>query len=240
MSFSLHPLQKNILAHLVRQPVGLRYRDMKPADIENDLYNYHLQQLVREQLVEKDEQGYRLSRLGKAHMLDQQPVDPVGQTTDRFKVAALALVVRQGEAGREVLYQTRTCAPFAGNQEIIGGSIRKGEPVIEAAKRRLFEEAGLVAEFRCVGTVRKIRYDQSGQLYADVLYQVCVADRYSGELQVETTFGRHDWLSLEAAIKHEATANYGSSQLANVFQEWQRTGQLSPFYIEEVYHQDIY
>ena len=237
-----HSIQRSILSKLMTSPVGWRYRDMNVGAIENDRYNYHLQYLVQQGLIEKRSNRYLLSESGKRFVLNQQPIDILGQESDLFKLAALALVLRRKGSQLEVLYQTRLCQPFIGNQELIGGAIRKGEFIVEAAKRRLYEEANLVADFSLFGLVRKLRFDSGGQLYSDILYHICLAFDPTGELCHHNEFGRNAWLPIDAVILHEQTAPYGSQQFAMVLQQLkQKSAQAIPlFYYEATYRQDIY
>lgn len=233
-----HPIQTNILKRLVSSKTSLRYRDMKPAEIDNDLYNYHLQYLVKQHLLVKDLGTYGLSDEGKKYILETQPVDILNETVDKFKLAALCLLV----VDNNILYQTRSLQPFTGNKELIGGSIKKGEPVTIAAKRRLYEEAGIHAEFQLFGIIRKIRVDNEQNVYSDIIYHICIATDFTGQLIEENSFGNKHWLALDQAIHHENTASYGNKQFANVLQQLKATKQdnIPLFYFEDRSHQDIY
>ncbi len=236
-----HDLQLAILSQLIQQPAGLRYSAMRPNETENDRYNYHLQALVKQGLVAKTADHYRLTAAGQRFILDHQPIDVINdRPIDKFKLAVLALVLRRVAGETEVLYQRRACQPFAGHCELIGGSLRKGEAVVEAARRRLAEESGLIGSFTLVGLIRKIRSDQTSQLYSDILYHICLATEPTGQLVAENQFGHNDWWPLERAIAHEQTARYGSQQLAKLFQAIQANQAYPLFCTEERYCQDIY
>jgi len=158
MTMKLQPIQIQILTKLRHAPSGLRYRDMRPAEVENDLYNYHLQHLAKQQLIAKEGEYYHLSSFGKEQLIEISPLAAQHETNHKFKLAALCLVFNQGK----VLYQIRGHHPFMGHKEIIGGSIMRGEPAIQAASRRLQEESGLEAEFTLFGLLRKTRFDNAG------------------------------------------------------------------------------
>lgn len=237
-----HTIQKQILTRLMARPDGCRYRDMRPANIENDLYNYHLQQLVKLGLVGKYGNTYKLSPDGHRYILDIQPMDITGMVADKFKLAALALVLRETHDGLETLYQTRGYAPSAGSQQIIGGSIRKGELVTKAAQRRLREEAGLDAEFSYFGTIRKIRQDADGFPYSDITYHICFAINPTGKLIVDNVYGHHDWVPLRTLINNEHTLPIGSPRFANILEQLQNGSKLQPstFYFEELIAEEVF
>jgi 8-oxo-dGTP pyrophosphatase MutT (NUDIX family) len=211
----------------------LRYRDMRPPDIENDLYNYHLRYLTRQGLVEKRAGMYRLNETGKKHLVELNPY----HESNRFKIAALCLVLQDGR----VLYQERIRQPFAGQKGLVGGGIMRGEPAVAAAKRRLQEEAGLTAEFTLLGLMRKMRFDKTGELYTDILFHVCMAHDPAGQLVAENEFGKQFWLPVSQAASLEREQIMGSKQFAAALEKLDSLqAQSSPaFYIEETYHHDI-
>jgi 8-oxo-dGTP pyrophosphatase MutT (NUDIX family) len=230
---SQHPVQRAILETLRRTTLGLRYRDMRPTDIENDLYNYHLRYLTRQGLVEKRAGKYRLNETGKKHLVELNPYPE----SNRFKMAALCLVVADGQ----VLYQERIRQPFAGQKGLIGGGIQRGEPAVAAAKRRLQEEAGLKAHFTLLGLLRKMRFDSRDELYTDILFHVCIAQKTTGDLIEENEFGKQFWLSISEASQLERGQLMGSPQFAEVLDNLNTalSKQSPAFYIEETYHHDI-
>jgi 8-oxo-dGTP pyrophosphatase MutT (NUDIX family) len=236
-----HPIQLSIIEVLRVAPEGLRYARMRPEGIENDLYNYHLQYLLKQKLVEKHADKYTLSDGGKRYLMELNPLNEHGES-NRFKMASLCLVTRKTTKGTEVLYQQRVRQPFAGEWGLIGGGIHRGEPAIQAASRRLREEAGLFAEFRLAGLMRKIKFDKEGELYGDILFHVCVADKYTGELVAENNYGKQRWIPHEEAIKYELTSTIGSKRFAGMIPELisDKSKDLSLFYLEEFYSIDIF
>jgi 8-oxo-dGTP pyrophosphatase MutT (NUDIX family) len=229
-----HPVQRAILETLRRTTVGLRYRDMRPPDIENDLYNYHLRYLTRQGLVEKRAGTYRLNETGKKHLVELNPY----HESNRFKMAALCLVINDDG---HVLYQERIRQPFAGQKGLVGGGIMRGEPATAAAKRRLQEEAGLDADFKLFGLIRKIRFDSTGELYTDILFHVCTAHNPTGRLVEQNEFGKQFWLPIAQAASLEREQVMGSKQFADILDKLGSVyAKPTPaFYIEETYHHDI-
>ena len=237
-----HPIQYAILERLRTSPSGLRYSEMKPAwETENDLYNYHLQHLSKQGLIDKFDDKYFLSESGKKYLIELNPLNESGDS-HRFKLASLCLLKDGDGPDTKFLYQLRTRQPFAGARQMIGGGIMRGELAAEAAGRRLQQEAGLLAKFRLFGLIRKLRIDLEGEIYSDILYHVCVSEEHSGELDLANDFGEHSWLSLEEAIAVESTGVTGSNSFARIIEQL-KSGPVSAvplFYVEETYHHDIY
>src|SRR5688572_886688 len=101
---SQHPIKLSILERLRVSSDGLRYSSMRPQDIENDLYNYHLRQLVSQGFTEKREQRYDLTAAGIKLLMELKPVTAQGES-HRFKMASLCLVTRAAADGLEVVVQ---------------------------------------------------------------------------------------------------------------------------------------
>jgi 8-oxo-dGTP pyrophosphatase MutT (NUDIX family) len=236
-----HPIQLSILEDLRVSSGGERYSRMRPDGIENDLYNYHLQQLVRQGLIKKASDKYFLTSLGKELIIELNPINADGDS-HRFKIASLCLLIDSSSGIPKLLYQHRTRQPFAGEWGIIGGGWRRGESAVHAARRRLKEESGLEAEFSLFGLMRKRHYDADGHIYSDILFHICASDAYSGELIESNNFGDQSWVPLDEAIAIESNGPIGSTQLAKILAELARKPVYGVplFYLEETYRQDIY
>jgi len=236
-----HTIRLGILEQLKASPPGLRYSEMKPRHLENDLYNYHLQYLVKHSLVVKHDDAYDLTSKGKEFLIELNPISKSGET-NQFKVAAMCIIQRKAANTTELLYQYRTRAPFRNELEMVAGGLMRGEFALAAAKRRAKQEAGVSTDFRLLGLLRKIRYNQSGELYSDIIYHVCLSDDYTGTIADSNEFGKKTWLPLSAAAQAESDSLTGSKELAKVLLSAQKNGfiKLPFFYIEEVYDHDIY
>lgn len=194
-------IKKEILTILLKSE-KLRYGDIHPEGVDNDLFNYHLQHLVKQGLVDKKAKEYSLTSMGKYYISEQKPISPSGKEVDRFKLNVLTIVLRSQGNDLEVLMQMRKRHPFYGSKSVMGGTIQKGELVIEAAKRKLLVETGLEADFKLCGLLRQINLDTQGILITeDILFHVCCTDLFSGELIEKTEYGENFWLSIDKAIE---------------------------------------
>ena len=197
-------IKKEILAALLKAE-KLRYSDIQPDGVDSDLFNYHLQHLVKLGLVDKENKEYSLSALGRHEVAEQNPLSLQGKTVDRFKLNVLTVVLRREKERLQVLMQRRKKHPFFNTIAIMGGVIHKGELLTEAASARLQMKTGLTADFRLSGLWRNINYDASGVLILeDILFHICCADQYQGELLPTTDHGENFWLDIdEAVIVHQ-------------------------------------
>ncbi len=194
-------IQNQILTRLLTSK-KLRYSDIKTDETANDLFNYHLQFLVKKGLLLKDEEGYSLSPLGIKHVADEYPLNPKGEVANLFKMNVITIVSQNSKDGIKILNQVRGRHPSFGKKGVMGGSIHKGEEVLAGAKRKLEEETGLGADFKVLGFERRI-LNVGGELFSDIIYCLCYADEVMGELKANTEFGTNEWVSLDEAIKND-------------------------------------
>ncbi|MES2213590.1 MAG: NUDIX hydrolase [Patescibacteria group bacterium] len=229
------PIQNHILS-LLKNAKTLRYSELHPEKVPNDLFNYHLQFLVKKEFVTKTDEGYSLSQTGVKHVADPYPVS--GPITSLFKINVITIVSRVVNGKMEILNQIRKSNPSYGKVGVPGGVVLKGELIESAATRKLKQETGLDAEFRLVGCERRIMY-KSGELFSDLMFPLAYADSYSGELQIDTNFGHNMWVPIEEAIKNES-GDFDSIKSILVILNAIKNGTINkiPFIFEESIQSD--
>lgn len=227
----LPSLQNHIISRL-KNADSLRYSEMKPADTPNDLYNYHLKSLLQKRLVEKSDTGYRLTAEGQRHVADVHHTSD--QSNRLFKINVITIVSRQTDEGIEILNQVRGSQPSYGKVGVMGGTIIKGEPLLEAATRKLQEETGLSATFRLVGHERRITY-KNDQLFSDVLFPICYADNFTGTVS-DTDYGRNFWAPIDKAILNESDPHDSITSIKTVLDavRAEKITTLPLFYVESI------
>jgi 8-oxo-dGTP pyrophosphatase MutT (NUDIX family) len=200
MSQSFSPIQNGILSKL-KNASSMRYSELRPGNIPNDLFNYHLQFLVKKEFLTKSDDGYSLSASGIQYVAD--PFTETNGITSLFKVNVITIVSRVIDGKIEILNQERASNPSYGKVGVMGGVVLKGEPILQAASRKLKQETGLDAAFRLMGCERRIMY-VAGELFSDVLFPIAHADTFQGELLTQTTFGYNKWVPIDQAILNES------------------------------------
>lgn len=140
-------IQNHILLELTRNATR-RYTDLKPPDIEGNLFMYHLKGLVSDGLIEKSDDGYRLTAKGKqfAGTLSLK----TGKTRVQPKI--LNTIVCTNEAG-EYLFARWNRQPNIGQVSFVHGMMHFGESVFDMVALELAEKAGLEADFTHLGDV---------------------------------------------------------------------------------------
>ncbi len=232
---NLSPIQNHILSKL-KNAKSLRYSDLQPEKVPNDLFNYHLQQLVKKEYIVKSGEGYSLSEKGIKHVADPYPTND--SITSLFKINVITIVSRVVNGKIQILNQIRKSNPSYGKVGVMGGVVLKGELIETAATRKLKQETGLDADFKIVGSERRILY-KSGELFSDVLFPIAYADTYAGELLADSNFGHNMWVSIEEAIKNES-AEYDSIKSINIVLNAIKDNKVSklPFFFKEEIQSD--
>lgn len=194
------PIQNHILSKL-KNAEQLRYSELQPERVPNDLFNYHLQFLVKKDFVERSDDGYKLSKKGIKHVADPYPYNDA--ITSLFKINVITIVSRVNQGKIEILNQIRKSNPSYGKVGVMGGVVLKGERIEDAASRKLKQETGLDATLKLVGCERRILY-KNGEIFSDVMFPITYTDTYTGELQMETKFGHNMWVPIDQAIANES------------------------------------
>src|SRR5574343_24559 len=227
---NLSPIQNHILSKL-KNSKSLRYSELQPKKVPNDLFNYHLQYLVKKELITRSDDGYSLSNSGIKHVADPYPTNDA--ITSLFKINVITIVSRIVDGKIEILNQIRKSNLSYGKVGVMGGVVLKGELIEPAATRKLKQETGLEAKFKLIGSERRIMY-KSGELFSDLVFPIAYADTYTGELISDTDFGHNMWVSIDDAIKNES-AEFDSIKSINIVLKAIKDGKIVqlPFFFND-------
>ena len=234
---NLSTIQNHILSKL-KNAKSRRYSELAPEKTPNDLFNYHLQFLVKKGYIMKSDDGYFLSPLGIQHVAD--PYTTNDAITSLFKINVITIVSRISATGAiEILNQIRKSNPSYGKVGVMGGVVLKGEFIEPAATRKLKQETGLDATFRLVGCERRIMY-KSGELFSDLMFPITYADDSKGELIEDSDFGHNMWVSIDQAIKNESVEFDSIKTIVTVLKAIRdRSIATLPFVFEETLQSDL-
>ncbi len=232
MAQSFSPIQNYIFSHLKNAKIK-RYSELQPENVPNDLFNYHLQFLVKKGFVNRSEDGYCLSETGVKHVADYNPATNDSGTANLFKVNVLTVVSRIYNKKIQILNQIRKSNPSYGKIGIMGGVVRKGESIEDAASRKLKAETGLEANFKLIGMQRRIMYIKN-ELFSDVIFPIAYSDECEGELLEDTEYGHNMWVDIDTAIKNESAEFDSIKSLTKVLKAIKNDSILKmPFFYDE-------
>lgn len=186
-------IQKEILSTCSFIPLGAKYSELKPKkeQLEKDLYNYHLQHLVKQDYLEKKDNLYFLTQKGKSLVTN---IDHVTKTlSTNYKVSVYLCPV----INNQILLHRRLKHPQYGYAGFISGKIKYGDPIIDTAKREFKEETNLEGDFKIIGNMRQIRKNPLGEVIEDGIFYLCYCDKITGELLEKTKEGEYFWVDLD-------------------------------------------
>lgn len=192
-----HPLQSVILRKLLFVKGAVFSELQKDTEVTSDHFNFHIKKLVEQGFIERCSDGYRLTRKGKeyANRMDTDENEIERQP----KVSVAITIERKGENGeREFLFQQRKKNPYYDFWGRVGGKVRWGETVIDAANRELEEETGLSADLEYRLLYHKRDFDKkTGKLLEDKIFLCVYGDKFTGQLIESFEGGINRWMTHE-------------------------------------------
>jgi 8-oxo-dGTP pyrophosphatase MutT (NUDIX family) len=186
-------IQKEILSLCSFIKSGAKYSQLKPktSTIENDLYNYHLQQLVKNGYLEKTDNLYFLTQHGKSVVtnIDEETM----KIYTNYKVSTYLCPV----VNNKILLYKRLKHPQYGYTGFISAKIAYGERALDTAKREFMEETSMEADFKIIGNMRQIRHSAEDKVIEDGIFYICYTDKVSGTLLETNKEGEYFWVDID-------------------------------------------
>lgn len=184
----MHRLQQHILHQLITNPTR-RYADLKPADVEGNLFMYHLRCLMKEGIVEKRSDGlYQLTSKGKV-FVDRLSLKSF---TPRMQPRIVTLMAVRRPDGKLLMYRRRK-QPLINMIGFPYGKIHLGETIKEAAEGELREKTGLSAQLKHIGDGYANTFENNEPI-SQIMFHLFIGNNPSGELRKDSSAGESIWL----------------------------------------------
>ena len=235
---NLHPVQKGILLKLASLEDGLmKFSELQPDNIENDLFNYHLQYLVKEGMISKQINGYHITNKGVEAIL---LTDSQGTEYDGIRASVIVFVVDRNQEKKVILTQKRNRKPYIGEiNPGISGKINLGESIVDAAQRKLHEETGLIGKCKSIGVLRKIRHIKNTKVVDDGFYYVCVCEDFTGKLIESNEFGENFWMDFDQALSIQKNVASSSEFSFKVLEKILKGDYVNFLFEENIYLENL-
>lgn len=183
----MHYIKRYILDKLIYTEF-LRNRDMRPPNVESNLYQYHLKELIKEGYILKNTPYYTLALKG-LRFADLYSSE-LKKTRPQPKLITISII--KDQEGHIALIQ-RDKQPFIGTYHLPSGKIHEDETAKEAAERELVEKLGLhiLPDLKYCATTHVIVSGGEGSLISE--YYAVV---FSGLLHHELQNPKVEWYLL--------------------------------------------
>lgn len=182
----MHRIQKDILNKLIRSPAA-RYAQLRPKELDGNIFTYHLQQLIAAKLVKKSDDGsYALTQKGKLAGIN---INLSAQDNLHQSHSVLLLAAKKNDSW---LLRKRTVHPAYGKIGFIHFEPVPMEPIVETARRGFQLRSGLKANFKVRGG-GYITLIKDGELESFVHFTLLYADKVSGQLIPGSDTGENLW-----------------------------------------------
>lgn len=183
-----HHLQKDILKKLV-ECESASFSELKPSDVEGNIFTYHLQQLVKQKVISKlDDGNYTLTAKGKALGINSALT---GDEVLQQAHSVLFMVLEDPEKGW--LLRRRLAQPVYGKLGFVHGEPIFTESVEITASQIFKTKTNLDAEFKVHGS-GYVRMTRGEALESFTHFTLLHAHSYEGELVEKLGKGENVWL----------------------------------------------
>lgn len=181
-----HHIQRDIVNRLSRAS-SLRFSQLKPKELEANLFMYHVKQLMKMGYVQKAASGYELAPLGLTYVDGLSTTD----SKPRKQPKVISILVLQNTQG-EWLLGRRKLQPYIGRLMFPSGKQHFGESPEQHSRRELFEKTGLKVPLKRLG-LADIRITQNGNLMTHVIGHVYSGNVSTGAEVPETDQHSYEW-----------------------------------------------
>lgn len=172
-----HHIQKTIIARLA-QLESARFSGLKPDDIENKLFDYHLKKVISAGFVEKLEDGsYGLTVYGRRVGKDAIKPDPLADTA----VSVVFMAVRRQSDGAW-LFCRRKAQPLLDRTGFLKTLPDPHKSLLETASLALHAQTGLHGEFLIRGS-GYLRFMDGNELESFTHFTLVECRNVTGELR---------------------------------------------------------
>lgn len=183
----MHHIQKDILEKLVKTP-SARFSELRPKELDGNIFTYHLRQLIAERYVSKNEDGsYYLTHKGKLAGINIQ-LSAMDSLKQAHSVLFMAAINDKGEW----LLRKRLVQPAYGQAGFIHYEPTAGEPIETTAKKALKIRSGLEADFNVKGT-GYISLTSNAELESYIHFTLLVAENVKGHMIQGSPTGENFW-----------------------------------------------
>ena len=200
---ALHHIQQTVLRQLSYRKV-VAYSELLPDGMAGNAFNYHLNYLVKHKLIEKVDDGYTLTALGRV------VVDAMSHNAKRFKLrpSCGVMLYLTDKDGRVLLYYSKR-QPLIDHTGLPFGKLRIGATFKSTAERMILRRRIDLKDIQDLKFVAPLNicYEEDEELVCQRTGQIWSAIFTGASVDFETENGRSFWADpndhLQFEVQHE-------------------------------------
>ncbi|HMT18969.1 MAG TPA: hypothetical protein PKD15_02950 [Candidatus Saccharibacteria bacterium] len=186
----LHHIRRTILDMLATAE-SLRYGQLKPKELDGNVFTYHLKGLISDKLIQKNVAGdYCLTHKGRDYIVHRYE-------DSAYSAHVIFLIVLQRNS--EYLLRRRKVQPLLGYTGFIHGEPIAGEDILQTAGKRLENKTGISGvELTIVGSAMITQYrNEELQSFS---HAIIVSGKTEKDIAIkEDATGENFWSELSRA-----------------------------------------
>jgi ADP-ribose pyrophosphatase YjhB (NUDIX family) len=209
----MHWIQRYILKELAVAD-SRRYSELKPDEVEGNLFQYHSKDLQKQGLIDRSEGGYALTAKGKAFVAN---LSLTRNMSRRIQPRIITMIMAKNDQAQWLLFKWKR-QPYRGKVSFPSGRLGFGEDLHEAAADQLRFKTGYEAELVYLGTIMlKNETDH-------ILAQAFIATNLTGIHGSDGLTGKSFWAGLDdIPLEHRLT---GLAEIINWVNDTERKALL--------------
>ena len=193
-----HHIQKTIVYKLAFCE-GMRFSELKPEDLDNKLFDYHLKALIRDKLVEKNQVGlYKLTTEGQH--IGVRALDKQFTASDRAH-SVVFLIIRSAKNGQWLLFK-RLTHPLLNMVGLMHINPIPSDKILDTAKKELLHQTGLMANFSYVGN-GFFKVFREKEVESFIHFVALAATSTKGQLRSNSQKGEYFWQADSTDIQNQ-------------------------------------
>lgn len=186
----LHPIQREIM-RLMTLHASPRYSDIKPEDVDGNLFMYHLNELMKDGYIIKTDKQYGLTIKGRRHA----GIISVDTGLPRLQPKIVVMIYAKNTAGEYLLFRWKR-QPFMNTVSLPYGKTWFGEPIQKMAERELAMKTGLNGMLAHIGDAY-VKTSVGSEIISHMLVHIFSLSDWSGTAASEVPTGDCFWAKIE-------------------------------------------
>jgi len=192
-----HNIQRKIIRSLALHE-SVAFAQLRPANTESNVFTYHLNTLIKEGYIQKADDGYQLTALGKMLGINSH----LSAKEWLSQAHAVVFVVVHDKRNDRWLVRKRKAQPMYDYVGFLHFEPEADTDTLDLAKDILKTKVGITAEFAARGC-GYARFFRDGDLQSFTTFTIVEATEYTGDITTQTETGHNYWASY-AEIAAEA------------------------------------